>query len=100
MAESIRTRFTLAVGEAASTDVRLTAVELAVAAGISTTRLGRLVDIGVIEPDAAGGFSIVDLARLKRVLRLHRDLGVNLIGAAIISDLVDRLDELEAKLRR
>jgi hypothetical protein len=33
--------------------------------------------------------------RLRRVLRLRGDLGVNLVGAAIIVDLVERLDRLE-----
>jgi len=29
------------------------------------------------------------------MLRLHRDLGVNLTGAAIIVDLVDQLERME-----
>jgi hypothetical protein len=32
------------------------------------------------------------------MLRLHRDLGVNLTGAAIIVDLLERVERLEAKL--
>ena len=32
------------------------------------------------------------------MLRLHADLGVNLAGASIIVDLLERLDELEAEL--
>jgi len=34
------------------------------------------------------------------MLRLHDDLGVDLVGAAIITDLVERLDRMERELRR
>jgi hypothetical protein len=34
------------------------------------------------------------------MLRLHGDLGVNLVGAAIIVDLLERLDRLEVELAR
>jgi MerR HTH family regulatory protein len=34
------------------------------------------------------------------MLRLHRDLGVDFTGAAIIVDLLERLERLEAELAR
>ena len=34
------------------------------------------------------------------MLRLHADLGVNLTGAAIIVDLLERLERVEAELAR
>jgi MerR HTH family regulatory protein len=37
-------------------------------------------------------FSAATATRLRRMLRLHRDLGVNITGAAIIVDLVERLE--------
>jgi hypothetical protein len=37
---------------------------------------------------------------LRRMLRLRRDLGVNLGGAAIIVDLVAQLERLERELAR
>ena len=37
-------------------------------------------------------FSVAMASRLRRMLRLHRDLGVNFTGAAIIVDLVERLE--------
>jgi MerR HTH family regulatory protein len=39
-------------------------------------------------------------ARLARAMRLRRDLGVNLAGALLACDLLARIDELEARLRR
>lgn len=40
-----------------------------------------------------------DLRRVKRLLRLKSLLGVNLNGAAIILDLLDRIEELEAQIQ-
>ena len=40
-----------------------------------------------------------ELRRLKRLLRLKGLLGVNLTGAAIILDLLDRIEELEAEVQ-
>ena len=81
-------------------DVQLSLEQLAEAAGLSAVDLGRLVHLGLIEPDVPGTrkFTADAAARLRRMLRLHRDLGVNLTGAAIIVDLVERVERLEAKL--
>ena len=48
-------------------------------------------------PDARA-FPASCAARLRRMLRLHGDLGVNLTGAAIVVDLLERLDHLEREL--
>ncbi|HYS15657.1 MAG TPA: chaperone modulator CbpM [Candidatus Binatia bacterium] len=74
----------------------LSGEELATAAGISSATLARLVSLGLVEPTPLRGnervFSAATASRLRRMLRLHRDLGVNLTGAAIIVDLVERLE--------
>jgi DNA-binding transcriptional MerR regulator len=81
-------------------DVRLSSRELALAAGISPATLARLVQLGLVEPITVmpSEFTAATVARLRRMLRLHADLGVNLVGAAIIVDLVERLERLEAEL--
>lgn len=65
-------------------------------------RLARLVRLGLVEPTApgAGRFTVATAARRRRMLRLHADLGVSLTGAAIIVDLLERLERLEAELTR
>ena len=90
------------VNEPARAELHLSVDELAAAAGISPRLLGRLVRLGLIEPVPAGSpqFPAATLRRLKRMLRLRRDLGVNLSGASVILDLLDRLEHLEAELRR
>ncbi len=94
----VRTRLSLAIQ--ANAEIWFSSAELAAAAGISTARMERLQRLGLIEPRGPEphAFSAADLARLKRMLRLQRDLHVNLIGAALIADLVERLDALEAEL--
>jgi hypothetical protein len=82
--------------------VHLSTAQLAAAADLSHARLARLVSLGLIEPPepATGEFSSQTAARLRRMLRLRRELHVNLIGATIILDLLERLDRLESELAR
>ena len=81
-------------------DLSLSGEELATTAGITRARLARLVRLGLIEPSGPPPteFTAATAARLKRMLRLHDDLGVNLVGASIIADLLDRLERVEAEL--
>jgi len=90
------------VNELVHAELHLSVDELASAAGISPRLLGRLVRLGLIEPVSAGSpqFPVATLRRLKRMLRLRRNLGVNLTGASVIVDLLDRLEHLEVELRR
>jgi hypothetical protein len=83
-------------------EVFLSAEELAAAAGIARGRLARLVRLGLIEPAGPGArtFTADTVARLRRMLRLHADLGVGFTGAAIIVDLLERLERVEAELMR
>ena len=77
----------------------LGAAEVARTAGISLATLVRLVRGGVVAVEPGGGFTVATALRLRRMLRLHRDLGVNLFGAAIIVDLMERLERLESITR-
>ena len=80
-------------------EIHITYEELAVAAGIRPTVLARLIRLGVVEPihPEVPEFTVATLARIRRMLRLHAQLGVNFTGAAIILDLLDRLQRLERR---
>ena len=100
-----RSRSTLRVSMVSGSsggDMWLSREELAAAAGISPAMLSRLIRLGLVEPAAPGPgqFTAGVATRLKRMLRLHHDIGVNLTGAAIIIDLLERVDRLEKELRR
>ena len=83
--------------------VRLTLSELCRATGLPAEVLIGMVQEGLIEPVGRAPvewrFSADCIYRLNVVLRLQRDLDVNLQGAALALDLLDELRELRARVR-
>jgi hypothetical protein len=77
---------------------------LAREAGLHPKLVRRLVALGVVDPvggtGAAPMFAPDAPARLARAERLRRDLGLNYAGAVLALELLARIDELEARLRR
>jgi DNA-binding transcriptional MerR regulator len=106
MTTGIRTTTHVRAVRRAGTPVgALLAVEaLAREAGLHPELVRRFVALGLLEP--AGGTPRAPLfprdaaARLARAARLRRDLGLNYAGAVLACDLLARIDELEARLRR
>lgn len=82
-------------------DTRLTAQDVERSLGISRQELEELVSMGLAQPVAPGAseYTVATVIRLQRVRRLHADLEVDVLGAAIIVDLIERLDQLEAEIR-
>lgn len=58
-----------------------------------------LVDEGILDPVGSKveqwRFTVTSLRRVKTAIHLQRDLGVNLAGAALALDLLDRIARLE-----
>lgn len=69
-----------------------------------TVDIVELVHEGVLHPGGAGQldwqFTGVHVHRAQRALRLQRDLGVNLAGAALALELMDEMELLRAQLQR
>ncbi len=63
-----------------------------------------MVEHGILEPSGRRSrhwcFPASSLRRTRITLRLHRDLGVNVAGAALALDLLEHIDELDARLCR
>jgi hypothetical protein len=100
--ESARSTFALAPRAPAGRP-RLVRIEvLARDAGLHPDVVRRLIALGLVEP--AGGtraaplFSGDAAALLARAGRLRRDLGLNYAGAVLASELLARIDDLEARL--
>lgn len=76
----------------------------AAAAGLHPDLVARLAALGLLEPsvDARGvrWFREEDLAVVARIHRLHAGLPLNYAAIGVVLDLLDRIDQLEALLRR
>jgi hypothetical protein len=74
-------------------------------AGVHPELVRRLVALGVLDP-LAGPTRDRDLlraeaaARIARAVRLRRDLGLNYAGALLACSLLERIEQLELRLRR
>ena len=68
---------------------------LAREAGMHPELVRRFVALGLLE--RAEGMAAA--ARLARAARLRRDLGLSYAGAVLACELLERIDELEARLR-
>ena len=79
-------------------------VELSVVAqqaGVRITVVRRYLEFGLFEPHPepadAPGYDPDSAARIARAERLRRDLGLNVAGAVLVCELLDRIRELEAR---
>ena len=64
----------------------------------SVTILERFADLGLIDP-VESMLRLSDLTRVVQVLRLRRDLGLNLVGAAIVLDMAAEIAQLKAQVQ-
>jgi hypothetical protein len=76
---------------------------LARQAGVRLSLVRQYLAFGLVEAQAgtreAPLFTPVSAARVARAERLRRDLGLNYAGAVLVSELLDRIDELEDRAR-
>jgi chaperone modulatory protein CbpM len=81
----------------------LTLADLCRACAAETGLIIEMVDEGVLTPAGQAPtqwrFSGLHLQHAKVALRLQRDLGVNLQGAAVVLQLLEEMDVLRARLR-
>jgi hypothetical protein len=79
-------------------------VELAVVAqraGVRVAVVRRYLEFGLFEPHPepaeAPRYDPRTAARIARAERLRRDLGLNFAGAVLVTELLDRIRELEVR---
>lgn len=84
-------------------DSLFTLVDLCRSCGVNAGVIVEMVEEGILEPigdnTARWCFKGSSLRRVTRVMHLQQDLGVNLAGAALAIDLLDRIEHLQARLR-
>ena len=90
-------------GELIEHDVEFTAEELCRTCTLQFDHIVAYVEEGVLEPRGESHeewrFSISSIRRVRTAMRLQRDLGVNLAGAALALELLERIAELEKRPR-
>lgn len=77
--------------------------EVARLADIHPVLVERLMTLGLVDPVATTPEPLFDVAavlRLRRILRLRRDLGVNWVGIGVVLDLLAKIEELEQEIAR
>ncbi|MDY6842719.1 MAG: chaperone modulator CbpM [Thermodesulfobacteriota bacterium] len=83
---------------------RLTMEEVSQEVGIHSSIIQGYLDFGILKPtEIVGGRPLFDddaVYHLRRIQRLRKDLGVNLVGAGIISDLVEEIEKLHKEIER
>lgn len=94
-------------GELIEEETLITLDELCRNCTVQTEEVIIMVREGILEPAddesmrngaARWQFHISSVRRVRTVVRLQRDLGVNLPGAALALELLDRIAELERSL--
>ena len=80
-----------------------TLVELCRSCAVEAEFIEALIEQGILEPTGRRGrhwcFPSSCLRRTRVTLHLQQDLGVNLAGAALALDLLERIEELNARVR-
>jgi MerR family transcriptional regulator/heat shock protein HspR len=67
--------------------------------GLHPDMVQQLAEFGVVEV-RQGRVPVQQARKLQKLLRLRQSLGVNLTGAAIILDLLERIEHLEDEIER
>jgi len=90
-------------GQILDEETEVTLIEICRSCDVPGELVEAMVEQGILEPSGRRGshwcFPSSSLRRTRVTLHLQRDLGVNLAGAALALDLLERIDELKARLR-
>lgn len=78
---------------------RLDAHEVARVTRMDVTLVWRYAELGLVTP-SPGGYSEAEVAELRRVRRLHEDLGLDHAAVEIVLQMGRRIRELSAEVRR
>jgi len=84
-------------------DSDVTLAQLCEACAVHAEAIEAMMEEGIVEP--IGGevrkwrFTRSSVVRVRTVLRMQRDLNVNLAGAALALDLLERIEALQERLK-
>ena len=91
-------------GNIADEETSLTLMQLCNTCRVRPEFVIEMVDFGILEPDGekrtAWRFSYDAVENARKLMRFRRDLDINLAGAALALELLDRIETLEALIER
>jgi len=84
-------------------DSEVTLAQLCEVCAVRAEAVEAMLEEGIVEPIGGGvsrwRFTRSTVVRVRTVLRIQRDLHVNLAGAALALDLLERIETLNARLK-
>jgi len=85
-------------------DSEVTLAQLCDACAVHAEAIEAMIAEGIVAPVGAHGgarwrFERSSVVRVRTVLRMQQDLNVNLAGAALALDLLERIEALQARLK-
>ena len=84
-------------------DTEVTLAQLCDVCAVHAEVIEAMLDEGIVAPIGGGvskwRFTRSTVVRVRTVLRMQRDLHVNLAGAALALDLLERIEALNARLK-
>ena len=91
-------------GNIADEETSLTLMQLCNMCSVRPEFVIEMVDFGILEPEGekrtAWRFSHDALENARKVMRFRHDLDINLAGAALALELLDKIEKLETLLER
>lgn len=91
-------------GNVADEEGNFTLLQLCNQCSLSPEFVIEMVEHGILEPEGerrtAWRFSYDAIENARKVMRLRRDLNINISGAALALELLERIERLEALLER
>lgn len=90
-------------GKLLEEDSEVTLAQLCEACALHAEAVEAMIAEGIVAPIGGGvskwRFTRSSVVRVRTVLRMQRDLHVNLAGAALALDLLERIEALNARLK-
>lgn len=82
----------------------ITITELCEVCSVDQKTIDEMIDEGILEPTysdrARRRLPYSSVRRTRTVIHLQRDLGINMAGAALALELLERIEDLRTQLRR
>lgn len=81
---------------------KLSIEQVAFVAGVKPNTVKKLISLEIIEAkkdEVQTYIHVRHIPKLKKIIRLHYDLGIGWNSMEVVSDLLDRIEELERKLK-